>query len=249
MTEYRALFEVRGQRYNRANRRFPAARAEEAERLLAHLPIGSGQLWLDVAAGGGFLADRAAARGVAGTAVGCDESPVFLADSRSYSLRTVTAYSRLPFPDRAFGAAACLAALHHAEVPVDWIAEMLRVTAAGGRVALGDVAAGSRAAAFLNGFIDAHTETGHAGRFYDPDTVLGFLGRAGGRDSRAVQESIRWSFDSRADALAFCRELFGLHPETPEPDLGGALDALGLSGSDGRWSLPWDMVFASAAAR
>jgi SAM-dependent methyltransferase len=193
--------------------------------------------------------DRAAARGLPGTAVGCDESAVFLADSKSYSLRTVTDYGQLPFPDRAFAGAASLAALHHAEDPVDWIAEMLRVTAVGGRVALGDVAAGSRAADFLNVFVHAHTETGHAGRFYDPDTFLGFLGRAGGGDARAAQESIHWCFESRADGRAFCRELFGLHPETPEDGLDAALSALGLAGADGRWALPWDMVFASAAAR
>jgi SAM-dependent methyltransferase len=249
MTEYRALFEARGQRYNRANRRFPAARAEEAEHLIAHLQIGCGQLWLDVAAGGGFLADRAAAQGVPGTAVGCDESAVFLADSSSYALRTVAAYDRLPFPDRVFAAAGCLAALHHAEAPADWIAEMLRVTAAGGRVALGDVVAGSRAAAFLNAFVDTHTETGHAGRFYDPGAFLGFLAKAGGGDPQATLECLHWSFASRSDARDFCRELFGLLPETPEPDLDRALSALGLGGVDGRWILPWDMVFASAAAR
>lgn len=249
MTEYRALFEARGARYNRANRLFPAARAEEAERLFAHLRIGSGQRWLDVAAGGGFLADRATVRGCPGVAVGCDESAVFLADSHSYALRTVAGYERLPFPDRVFAAVGCLAALHHSETPAILISEMLRVTTAGGRVALGDVAAGSPAAAFLNEFVDTHTEMGHAGRFYDSSTFLGFLESAGGCDPRGAQEQIHWSFTSREDARTFCRELFGLHPETQERDLDRTLTTLGLADSGGRWLLPWDMVFASAAAR
>src|SRR5262249_35912730 len=150
--------------------------------------------------------------------------------------------------DGAFGAAGCLAVLHHAEEPGKVVAEMLRVTSSDGRVAVGDAAAGSRAARFLNTFVDAHTEQGHAGRFYREGALAEFVESAGGREVRAGAVEVSWRFGTSADAHAFCRELFGLRPDTREADLHAALLALGLEESRGGWRVPWDMVFASAAA-
>jgi SAM-dependent methyltransferase len=248
MSEYRTLFDVRGARYNDANRRFPEARIEEAERMLAHLELGAGARWLDVGAGGGFLGERASVAEAGRVAYGCDESAVFLADASSYGLRIAAEYERLPFADRSFAGAACLAALHHVEDPGRVLAEMLRVTAAGGRVAIGDVTAGSRVARFLNEFVDSHTDTGHAGRFFEADGLAELFRAAGGSDVRGAAEEIQWTFASRGDAHVFCRELFGLRSDADDIDLAGALGYLGLSESGGRWVLPWAMVFVSAAA-
>jgi SAM-dependent methyltransferase len=245
-SEYRTLFDARGARYNRANRLFPRARAEEARRLLAHLPLDRGARWLDVGAGGGFLAGEA--RLDAATAVGCDESAVFLGEASEYALRTLVDYRALPFAPDCFDAAASLAALHHADEPRAVLGEMLRVVRPGGRVAIGDVAAGSAAAGFLNGFVHAHTDMGHRGRFYSSSEWIGFLASAGGRETRGAAETLHWRFGSSEDAAAFCRELFGLRDDTSEDVLARALATLGLRGTGGDWVLPWDMVFASAAA-
>jgi SAM-dependent methyltransferase len=246
MTEYRVLFDARGARYNLANRLFPEARAEEAKNLLERLELPERARWLDVGAGGGFLADRAAAQGASGAAFGCDESAVFLAGAPSYALRAACEFTRLPFPDGAFPRAASLAALHHAEAADRVLAEMLRVTAPGGRIVLGDVAAHSPAALFLNDFVDRHTETGHAGRFHAPDGMRTLLERAGGHDARADAVEISWRFPTCEDAGTFCRELFGLTSETRSSELDAALSALGLARDSGGWRLPWSMVFASA---
>ena len=248
ISEYRAIFDARGGRYNHANRLFPEARAEEAAHLLAHLELTDGVRWLDVGAGGGFLAARASAAGLQTSPVGCDASPVFLFEARGYRLRTTVDYEWLPFPDGAFEAAGCLAVMHHAEAPERVIAEMLRVTAGGRRVAVGDVAAGSPAARFLNEFVDAHTPQGHAGRFSDAAGAARLMEKAGGRRIRSAQVALSWRFAKRLDARAFCRELFGLLEDTPEADLDAALGALGLTESDGGYRLPWDMVYSSAAA-
>lgn len=248
MSEYRTLFDARGSRYNGANRLFPEARAEESERILAHLELAQGTRWLDVGAGGGFLAERTAAAGLASQPVACDASAAFLAEATAYALRTVADYERLPFGDHAFGAAGCLAVLHHAEDPEPVLREMLRVTAPGGRIAVGDVAAGTRAARFLNGFVDSHTDTGHAGRFYDAGALGDLLGRAGGTLARTEEIELSWKFAGRSDARHFCRELFGLRPDTQEPDLEAGLNWLGLTASPEGCRLAWGMVFASAAA-
>jgi len=267
LSEYRTLFDARGARYNAANRLYPEARAEEARHMLARVPLRGGALWLDVGAGGGFLGTRAeqaraeqagaerAGAEQAGTekgspgaaAVGCDESAVFLGDAGGYAMRTVAAFERLPFAPGSFDAAASLAALHHAEEPRAVIAEMLRVVREGGRVAVGDVAAGSAAAGFLNGFVNAHTGSGHRGRFYRPDDWVGLLNAAGGRGAEASAELVHWRFASAGDAARFCRELFGLDPDTREDSLEAALGVLGGFARDGGWLLPWEMVFASAA--
>ncbi len=55
-SEYRSLFDGRGRRYNLANRTYPLARAAEASALLAHWDGPPSGPWLDVGAGGGFLA-------------------------------------------------------------------------------------------------------------------------------------------------------------------------------------------------
>jgi ubiquinone/menaquinone biosynthesis C-methylase UbiE len=245
-SEYRDLFDARGAHYNLANRLFPEARAEEARALLDHLRLSPGATWLDLGAGGGFLAERAGKQGHAGLAVGCDESMAFLAGALAYALRTIASFRSLPYPDGAFTAAASLAALHHAEDPERVLSEMLRVTSPGGRVAVGDVAAESSAARFLNGFLDGHTTTGHAGRFYDTEEWAGMLARSGGRGIRAEIVQLKWRFGRSEDARVFSRELFGLVPETTDSALDDALAELGLSEDSGRWSLPWKMVFASA---
>jgi len=251
LSEYRTLFDARGARYNAANRLYPDARAEEARRILARVPLRAGALWLDVGAGGGFLGTRAeqarAEQAPGAAAVGCDESAVFLGDAGGYAMRAVAAFGRLPFATGAFDAAASLAALHHAEEPRAVLAEMLRVVRPGGRVAVGDVAAGSAAAGFLNGFVDAHTGSGHRGRFYRPDDWVGLFAGAGGRGAEASAELVHWRFASAGDAARFCRELFGLDPDTREDSLEAALDGLGGFARDGGWLLPWEMVFASAA--
>jgi SAM-dependent methyltransferase len=246
MSEYRSLFDARGARYNHANRLFPEARAQEAARLLDHLALKDGVRWLDVGAGGGFLAGRAALdrRTVR---FGCDASPVFLSEAQGYALRAVADYERLPFCGGAFGAAGCLAVLHHAEAPGAVMSEMLRVTAPGGRIAIGDVAAGSRAARFLNEFVDEHTDQGHAGRFFQAEGMTRLLEEAGGRAVRAEAVEISWWFSSGLDALAFCRELFGLRPETRDTELRAALNGLGLQASAGGWRIPWDLVLGSAS--
>jgi len=245
-SEYRTIFDARGGRYNHANRLFPDARAEEGDRLLAHLSLPDRVRWLDVGAGGGFLVERAAAAGRRGEPVACDASALFLSEARGYALRTAGDYECLPFPDGAFGAAGCLAVIHHAEDPERVVSEMLRVTAPGGRAAVGDVAAGSRAERFLNGFVDAHTEEGHAGRFRGAPEAGELFARGGGRDVRTEAVRVFWRFGSSSDARFFFRELFGLRGDTEDADLDAAIDWLGLFESADGCRLPWDMVFASA---
>ena len=249
MSEYTSIFDARGGHYNLANHRFPEARSEEARRILAHMALdqGLGGPWIDVAAGGGYLADRARAEGIERRAVACDASLPFLLGATAYRGRCIAQYPSLPFPDGAFSGSGCLAALHHAEDASRVIAEMLRVIAPGCRAAVGDVAPGSLPAAFLNDFVNRHTETGHHGRFHSPEYFLEAFAAAGGAGARAETRDLRWTFPSAAAAVEFSRELFGLKPETPDDAIMAELCRLGLEEGAGGAMLPWRMVFVSAA--
>ncbi len=248
MSEYTAIFDARGGHYNLANHRYPLARAEEARAILAHLelPAAGGAPWLDLAAGGGYLADRARAEGIESPAVACDASLPFLIESAGYRGRALSQYERLPFSDRVFSGSGCLAALHHADDPAAIATEMLRVTVPGGRAAIGDVAPGSAPAAFLNDFVDRHTDTGHHGRFVPAEQLREVFVSAGGRQVRTEERDLSWHFPSRPAASDFCRELFGLRPETTDAEIAEALSDLGLEGDGASVRLPWRMIFVSA---
>jgi SAM-dependent methyltransferase len=245
--EYQTLFDARGDLYSRANRRYPEARAEEAAALLSHLALNPSSRWLDVSAGGGYLSERAVAQGLPPARVSCDESLPFLRSGTHPGRVGAASGADLPFADGRFDGVACLAALHHAEDPEAVFREILRVTAPGGRAALGDVAEDSEAARFLNGFVDRHTAPGHHGRFYPLRTLVGFLRRAGGTSIHAESVRLSWTFDSSDDATLFCRDLFGLEPSTTDAEIRRALDDLGAAGGACGFRIPWTMQHVSAA--
>jgi SAM-dependent methyltransferase len=245
--EYQTLFDARGDLYSRANRRYPEARAAEAAALLSHLALQPSSRWLDVAAGGGYLSERAAALGLPPARVSCDASLPFLRSSGGSGRVGAATPRDLPFGDGRFDAVACLAALHHAEDPEAVFRELLRVTAPGGRAALGDVAEDSEASRFLNGFVDRHTSQGHHGRFYSLSTLMEFLRSAGGVSIHAERRRLAWMFESARDAVLFCRDLFGLEPSASDAAIRRALDALGGSEAPGGYAIPWTMHHVSAA--
>jgi SAM-dependent methyltransferase len=245
--EYQTLFDQRGDLYSRANRLYPDARAEEAAALLSHLALPAGARWLDVSAGGGYLSERARAQGFPPARFSCDGSLAFLRSGGEYAAGCVAAAEALPFPDGRFAAAASLAALHHSEDPRAACRELLRVTSRGGRAALGDAAADSETARFLNSFVDRHTTSGHHGRFHSPEALAGFFEAAGGRGARAERVRLFWRLPSRADAVVFFRSLFGLVPETTDGEIDESFEQLRAVPDSGAFSIPWTMNYVSAS--
>jgi SAM-dependent methyltransferase len=243
--EYQALFDARGGLYNRANRLYPEARAQEASAMIRHLSLSPRSRWLDVSAGGGYLSDRARAEGLPRAWLACDASLPFLISAENRRGVCVARAEMLPLSAGRFDAAVCLAALHHSEDPRSVVRELLRVTVSGGRAALGDVADGSPAARFLNGFADRHTPSGHRGRFYAHETLAGFFGAEGARGIRGERLQFDWNLPSRADAALFFRDLFGLTPATTDAEISDALGELGAGPSEASYRIPWTMNYVS----
>jgi SAM-dependent methyltransferase len=109
-------------------------------RLLLGLTPGDGVL--DVACGpGNFTRTFGEAVGADGLAAGLDASRTMLAQAAREPAAPSVVYVRgdagdLPFRDGSFDAVCCFAALYLIEDPMRAIAEIVRVTAPGGRVAL-----------------------------------------------------------------------------------------------------------------
>ena len=245
MFEYQSLFDARGGLYNRANRVYPEARAEEAAAMLRHLALSPRSRWLDVLAGGGYLSERARAEGLPPASAACDGSLPFLRASENTAVCVARAEG-LPFGEGRFDAVACLAALHHSEDPRAVFRELLRVTAPHGRAALGDAADDSPTACFLNGFVDRHTASGHRGRFYALETLEGFAAAAGGCRIESERLGVHWTLPSSRDAVRFCRDLFGLVSSTSDGEIEAGLADLGAAAVPGGFQIPWTMHYVSA---
>ncbi len=114
---------------------------DEHQIALAMLSISAGDRVLDVACGpGNFTRDFALAAGD-GLVVGVDASETMLGVAVRDTESDNVAYLRgdacdLPFSDGSFDAVCCFAALYLIEEPMQALAEITRVLAPGGRVAL-----------------------------------------------------------------------------------------------------------------
>ena len=116
--------------------------AGERRIALEILEIGAGDTVLDVACGpGNFTRAFADEAGPDGLVVGLDASPTMLAQAARERPGDGVEYVRasatdLPFADASFDAVCCFAALYLIEEPLLAVAEIVRVLAPGGRVAL-----------------------------------------------------------------------------------------------------------------
>jgi SAM-dependent methyltransferase len=115
---------------------------EEEHRIaLAMLAIAPGDRVLDVACGPGNFTREFALEAGTGLVVGVDSSKTMLAvavrDNPMGNLAYVRADAcNLPFGDGSFDAVCCFAALYLIQEPMRALAEIVRVTAPGGRLAL-----------------------------------------------------------------------------------------------------------------
>jgi SAM-dependent methyltransferase len=150
------------------------------------------------------------------------------------------AFDTIPLKDCVASHVLCLASLHHAtgEERERFYAEAWRVLKPGGRLVLGDVAADTPQASWLNEFVHAHNSLGHCGLFWKEEDAVG-LERAGFSVQTRMRDYI-WKSQDSAGELDFVRHLFGL-------DL--ATDAEIIDGLDHSFpgrpacSIPWALRY------
>jgi SAM-dependent methyltransferase len=236
------------------------------EPLLDGAAVGPGMRVLDVASGPGYVAAAAAARGA--TAVGVDVAPAMVVLARTLHQEVEFIHGdaeHLQFADDSFDAVVGNFAILHIGRPDRAVAELARVLAPGGRVALStwDVASLSR----LPGvFYDAIQEVGAVPppdlptgppfyRFADEAEFTRLLRDAGLVDVSVstVAFTYRYTgdlFDCLLEGTVRARGLVLAQPEPTRARIRVALDRLAAEcAADGGFDLPVSVKLASGRTK
>ena len=221
---YAEIFLQRAGEYHGAMARWPDARNAEFRAVLDPLDKAPDGLVCDMPSGGGYLAHYLR-DGL--DYVGVEPADGFF-DADNRGLRRVK--SDL----------VSLAGLHHESDLGRVFAEMRRLVCPGGLVIIADAAAGTAPAHFLNGFVDRHNPQGHEGRFFD-DRTAGLVEAAGLAIVEDELAPVPWTFDSEAEAGAFCKKLFWLPDLQPEAVAEALASEIGFTHRDGRVLLDWTL--------
>lgn len=236
---YQTVFAERAASYQAAMARWPDARAAEFQALIAPLGDLGDSIVCDLPAGGGYLRRYlpATTRYIA-----VEPAAVFFAacPKGEGSTALLAPIEAVPLPAGSVDHVVSLGSLHHVASLADVFSEMRRLLRPGGRVVACDVAVGSTAAAFLNGFVDRHNPMGHEGVFLD-ETAAPTLAAAGFAIVADDAVVTPWRFADRGQAGAFCAGLFGTVGLQAD-DVAGALDAeIGFDPSSGGVTLRWPL--------
>jgi len=116
----------------------------------------------------------------------------------------------IPLQDESVDVVLNLAALHHIEARDCVFDEWARLLKPGGRIVIGDVAAGSDNAAFLNEAVNAYTPGGHDGSFIESGYLTKEFHMRGFIDCKEALESYQWTFESEDEMVTFSRLIFGM---------------------------------------
>jgi ubiquinone/menaquinone biosynthesis C-methylase UbiE len=177
--EARSWFDRRARTYEggvTARWRDPVQRAS-----LEALDLSPADRLLDVGCGTGAASRTAAEMGA--SVIGVDLSPKMVKEAMTLAGNTenlafeVADVEHLPFPDGRFTAVLCSNAFHHYPDPAGAAAEMSRVLAPGGRLALGDATSDLRSARIADRFL-RWFEPGHV-RLYRAAELGAFVQGAG----------------------------------------------------------------------
>ncbi|MDN7126956.1 class I SAM-dependent methyltransferase [Pseudidiomarina sp. 1APR75-33.1] len=267
---YQEHFEQRGSAYDKAMLRFPKARQQEFEQVIAAAQITAGMTVIDVPAGGAYLREFLPAdvnyqahepcasftnHGIAPPPTGAAPTGSGTPKQERAALAENDALPQgglpllpLPWRDGEVDAAVSLAGVHHLDDKVPLFKELKRVLKPGGRLALSDVAKNSKVAKFLDGYVGDNNSTGHEGLFLDRDTLTE-LEQAGFAIEQRHQNDFHWIFPDRYSMAAFCHELFDLQKSTIADTQRAIENELGVTEyPDGRVGMHWSLMTIAAVA-
>lgn len=237
MDRYFEIFEQRGSRYDKAMRAFPQARDAEFLELLRGVNVATPGRVYDIPAGGGYLEKFLPA----GTELLEFEPSSHFSSRRAENVDLEAL--KLPAGPGA-DLVVCLAALHHIANKPGFFSTALHALRPGGWYCVGDVAAGSRIAHFLDNYVGPHSGMGHSGDYLIDDPSQ-YAAWSGGQAElmRCEIAPCPWHFADTTGLAAFCRDLFGLNG-LGDDQLVDALDQhIGLSRSDSGVSLDWELLY------
>ncbi len=237
---YDAIFAERGAAYHRAMSSCPAARRTEFEAVLARVSLGSGDVLVDMPAGGGYLVPHIPPPRPEIHLI--EPVPAFgNAIPREPRVEVHhAALEALPLGDQTATVVTSVAGCHHLPDLSRVVREVSRVLRPGGCFVLADVRAGTPPAHFLNGFVDAHNSQGHRGVFLD-ELTAGALERAGLEVLVDEYVEYPWTFATPAEMAGFVAGLFGLDRADEATVLEGVATILGIDEVEGETRLRWGL--------
>ena len=236
MDRYADVFNVRGHKYDAAMRAYPTARDEEFRQLFKGVDTGPLKRVFDLPSGGGYLHRFIAA----------DAQLVQFDPSAGFATQGVLPVDlenpELPTPGADL--IVSLAALHHVANKTGFLEASLAALKPGGWLCIGDVAAGSDIARFLDQFVGMHNGMGHSGDYLDPySSEFQKVAQPQATLVRCDVAPCPWRFADTDDLAGFCRSLFGLLAVDDESLL-KALDAqVGIATDAAGVSLEWELLY------
>ena len=248
---YAEIFAQRGRSYDIAMTRYPNARRQEFEAIASRLDCKSGQLILDVPAGGGYLAQYLPSDITLINLDTCqsffnkanlDNSSNLDSDNlnqnqalglsqsqiKNHSQHKIVAAPKcLPFADNTVDTIVSLAGLHHEIDKAALFTEFYRVLKPCGTFCIADVYHGSDVAIFLDTIIDKYNSQGHQGIYLNSDTNSE-INASGLYIQQSELVDFHWQFESEAAMVDFTRHLFGLDQIVPKLYLEETRKTLGV---------------------
>lgn len=225
LSTYTDIFERRGAEHAEAFLRYADSIREEVGTLLELADLATGSVVLDVPSASGFLAPYLRPQGVRLIAI--DPSPAMHGRCRLVVAESHCApMHALPLADASVDVVLCLAGLHHEPQLGTVIAELARVLRPGGHLVIAEVESGSAPATFLNGFVDAHSSTGHEGWFFD-ERYRQAIAAAGLAVTVDRFAEYHWCYDSLTDMADALRLMFGIDLATPAQIIAAVQATLG----------------------
>jgi SAM-dependent methyltransferase len=240
---YDELFDERGSAYDLAMRRFPNARDQEFEQIIKRAEIKPSMIVADVPAGGGYL-QKYLPKG----SQWLGHEPCASFTNHGQMIANEPAKPLLPFPweNHVVDAVLTLAGIHHIENKLPFFIECRRVCKKNGILVVSDVAAKSKTAKFLDGYVGENNTTGHEGIFLDEST-LSEITEAGWKIHSCELVDFHWVFSSKENMSVFCHGLFDLCKSSPKDTQMAIENQLGVSClASGEIGMNWSLLTITA---
>jgi SAM-dependent methyltransferase len=238
---YEDIFRERGGAYHRAMRDWPDARREEFMIPVGLARVTTGDVVVDVPAGGGYLQRYLPT----GTHWHGHEPCASFQDNATAA---DSGLLPLPWPSGFADAALSVAGVHHLVDKRPLFREVHRALKPGGRFVLADAWEESAAARFLDEFVGSYNSTGHSG-IYVTARTLAELVESGFDVQRAERTSYCWWFADRLSMGAFCRLLFDMRG-IDDATVADAIETrLGVTVRGSECGMNWELMIAVAVAR
>lgn len=237
MLDYHDIFELRGQLYHQAMRKFPDARASEFLDVIREAGIAPGMTIVDVPSGGAYLSRYLGETEL----VGLETSPTFaeLAAARGQDV-ILYENNRFPLQNACVDRVLSIAGLHHIRDKRTVFSEMRRILNPGGRIVVADVAGDSFVRSFLDDFVGNYCDTGHSGWYFGA-TTRSELHDAGLNIVNDKRLDYSWYAPDIDQLAEFCKLLFGMVHADTKTIAAGICKHLGIHEAGDQVGLNWQL--------